>query len=349
MSNQEHSSTPYIVAGGFVVLVFMTIIFVTAVLPALTFNPEPSPVAHKYTAQERRGRDIYKREGCVYCHSQFSRLQDREGNELVAAGDFVFETPHLLGTSRNGPDLANIGGKYSDGWHRAHHMYPRKMKPGSIMPSYSYLPDNEMDDLIAYLQTIGAQRKLPAWIEAPQELRDEFNAIKTFVNVDSSAAASAGRGIFMQNCAQCHGVRGLGNGPVSQTMPKKPANFTRPFYNAYTDAMWYYRVKEGVPGTRMPRWGKALGKEQMLYLVAFLKTLPVDAQVSGQEIQSLDQIDNPKSLSGNYNFAHPKGKEAMNGGYYPDGKIIPTPTAETAQGVTRNIRELQAPRVGGAR
>lgn len=350
MSNhQQNSMTSYIVAGSFVVLVFMTIIFVTTVLPALTFNPEPSKVAHKYTPQEKRGRDIYRREGCFYCHSQFSRLQDREGAEMVMAGDYVYETPHVLGTSRTGPDLANIGGKYSSGWHRAHHLYPRKMKPGSIMPNFSFLPDTEMDDLVAYLQTIGANRKLPAWIEAPQELRDEFNSIKTFVSVDSSAAANSGRGIFMQNCAQCHGVRGQGNGPVSMTMPKKPANFTRPFYNAYTDAMWYYRVKEGVPGTRMPRWGKALGKEQMLYLVAFLKTLPNAQQANGEEIQSLDQIDDPNRLSGNYNFAHPAGKESMNNGYYPEGKLLPTPTASSAQGTTRNIRELPASqRTGGA-
>jgi cbb3-type cytochrome oxidase cytochrome c subunit/cytochrome c553 len=322
--NQNHSSepstVPYLIAGSFVVLVFLTIIFVTTVLPAFTFNPEPSKVAHKYTAQELRGRNIYRREGCFYCHSQFSRYQDREGGEMVAAGDYAYETPHVLGTSRTGPDLSNIGGKYSDNWHRAHHLYPRKMKPGSIMPNYSYLSDPEMDDLVAYLQSIGSQRPLPSWIEAPQELRDEYDSIKSFVDVNSSAAANSGRGIYMQNCAQCHGVTGQGNGPVSQTMLKKPANFTRPYFNAYTDAMWYFRIKEGVPGTRMPRWGRSLGKEQMLYLTAFLKTLPRKSQTVQEEIQSLDQINLATPLSENYNVAHPAGQRALNGGYYPDGK-----------------------------
>ncbi len=290
----------YLIAGGFVVLIFLVIIFVTTVLPASTFRPVPTPAAHQYTAKELAGRNIYRREGCFYCHTQFVRYQDRGAGEMVLAGDYMFETPHVLGTERTGPDLSNIGGKYPDEWHRAHHRFPRKMKPGSIMPSFSYLSDTEMDELVAYLQTVGAGRKLPAWVVPPQEMRDEFDAIKSHVNVNSSAAANAGRGIFMQNCSVCHGVQGKGNGPISLTMDKKPANFTRPFYQNYTDDMWYYRVKEGVPGTRMPRWGQTLGKEQMLYLVAFLKTLPQSSQPEGSEVTSLEQVDNPHQLDSNY-------------------------------------------------
>lgn len=318
MSNQNNNSSDassYIIAGGFVILVFLVIIFVTTVLPAFTFKVAPSPVAHQYSALELKGRNIYRREGCFYCHSQFARYQDREGQELVSAGDYVFETPHVLGTERTGPDLSNIGGKYSDGWHRAHHLYPRRMKPGSIMPSYAWMPDDEMAALVAYLQTIGAKRIPPAWIAAPQEYRDLYEHIKKTVSVDSSAAASAGRGIYMQNCAQCHGVFGKGNGPVSLTMPKKPANFTRPFFKAYDDAMWYYRVAEGVPGTRMPKWGRALGKEQILYLVAYLKTLPKESQAAGEETQRIDQLDKPEYFSQDYNEAHLKGRESENAGF----------------------------------
>lgn len=292
----------YFVAGGFVVLIFLVIIFVTTVLPASTFRPKPTPAAHKYTATELAGRNIYRREGCFYCHTQFVRYQDREAGEMVLAGDYMFETPHVLGTERTGPDLSNVGGKYPDKWHEAHHKYPRKVKPGSIMPSYSYLSDEEMNQLVAYLQTLGAGRKMPSWVAAPQEMRDEYDAVKSHVNVNSSAAANAGRGIFMQNCAVCHGVNGKGNGPVSTTMIKKPANFTRPFYQNYDDSMWYYRVKEGVAGTRMPRWGQTLGKEQILYLVAFLKTLPQDSQPAGSEIQSLSEIDGFEELEENFEY-----------------------------------------------
>ncbi|MCA9799036.1 MAG: cbb3-type cytochrome c oxidase subunit II [Cyanobacteria bacterium HKST-UBA04] len=309
----------YFVAGGFVVLIFFVIIFVTAILPATTFKPKPSAAAIVYTEQELRGRNIYRREGCFYCHSMFTRYQDREYGEMVTAGDYVNETPHILGTARTGPDLSNIGNnRYATDWHRAHHSYPRKVKPGSIMPNYSFLSKQDMDDLVAFLQTLGRQRNQPEWVTAPQELRDEFDAVKSHVDVNSSAAANAGRGIYMQNCAGCHGVTGRGNGPVSITMIKKPANFTRPFYKNYGDAMWYYRVKEGVAGTRMPRWGQTLGKEQMLYLVAFLKTLPKDSQAAGEEITSFQQLDDPVALSKNYNLIKQLGEQSPYGTGRPE-------------------------------
>lgn len=290
----------YFIAGGFVVLIFLVIIFVTTVLPASTFSPAPTEVAHKYTPKELRGRNIYRREGCFYCHTQFVRYQDREAGEMVQAGDYLYEAPHVLGTERTGPDLSNVGGKYPDEWHHAHHFNPRKVKPGSIMPSYSFLTDAEMSDLTAYLQTLGAKRKMPAWVVPPQEMRDEFDLVKSHVNVNSSAAANAGRGIFMQNCSVCHGVQGKGNGPISMTMATKPANFLRPYFLNYSDAMWYWRVKEGVPGTRMPRWGQTLNKEQMLYLVAFLKTLPQESQKPGDEVLGLEDVDNYQVLDENF-------------------------------------------------
>jgi mono/diheme cytochrome c family protein len=296
------SHVNYLVAAAFVALVFLTIVYVTAIVPATTFVPEKTEVAVEYTAQERRGRDIYRREGCFYCHTQFVRYQDREGGEMVKAGDYVNETPHILGTERTGPDLSNIGGKYSDAWHWAHHVSPRAVKPGSIMPSFGYLTDDEMTDLIAYLQTVGRKRVQPNWIEAPQEFRDRFHVVGEKVDVSSSAAANAGRGIFMQNCSQCHGVTGRGNGPVSMTMQKKPANFTRPYYTAYDNATWFWRVSEGVPGTRMPRWRKSLSDEDIAYLVAFLKTLPRDP-ASGQgenTVTTYDDLDRPEEMDQNF-------------------------------------------------
>lgn len=330
----------YLIAGCFVALIFLTIIFVTAILPATTFQPEPTVSAVKYTASELAGRNIYRREGCFYCHTQFTRYQDREYGEMVKAGDYVYETPHVLGTERTGPDLSNIGGKYPDAWHWAHHVQPRSVKPGSLMPSFSYLTDQEMKDLIAYLQTLGRERELAAragtramglgtseakdghgagktvsqnedqwetepisWIEAPQEMRDDWERIAKNVPVNDSAIANSGRGIFMQNCAVCHGVTGRGNGPISSSMLKKPANFTRPYYSAFKDSMWYWRVNEGVAGTRMPRWGRSLSEQQMAYLVAFLKTLPKDPSTPSGEIEvtQYKQLDNPDLMTGNYN------------------------------------------------
>ncbi len=289
----------YLIAGVFVALIFITIITVTAILPAMTFTPVPSEAAYKYEpgSPEAIGRMIYRREGCFYCHSQFSRYQDREMGEVVNAGDYVYETPHVLGSERTGPDLSNIGGKYPDAWHWTHHVNPRVVKPGSIMPSFSYLSDEEMTYLVAYLQTVGAKRKQPNWVTAPQEYRDRWDKVKEAVDINSSAAANAGRGIYMQNCAQCHGVEGRGNGPTSVSMQKKPANFTRPFYKSYDDATWFWRVAEGVPGTRMPRWYKSLSDESMAYVAAFVKTLPQDNE---EAVTSYDDVDIPGALDENF-------------------------------------------------
>ena len=303
----------YLIAGTFVALIFLTIIFVTAILPATTFTPEATAAAYKYNAQELRGRNIFRREGCFYCHSQFTRYQDREYGQVVQAGDYVYETPHVLGTERTGPDLSNIGGKYPKAWHWMHHVDPRKVKPGSIMPSYSYLEDDEMADLVSYLDTIGKKR-FPTgnkeeyegnpWLTAPQEVRDRVKVIAEKVNFNASANASAGRGIYQQNCAQCHGVNGRGNGPVSMSMLKKPANFTRPYYAAYDNAMWYWRISEGVAGTRMPRWGRVLSEESMAYLAAYLKTLPKPPNTPSSEIEvtNSSQIDKPEVYDKNYQF-----------------------------------------------
>ncbi|MBY0450630.1 MAG: cbb3-type cytochrome c oxidase subunit II [Cyanobacteria bacterium] len=292
----------YLIAGMFVLLTFITIIFVTTLLPAWTFKPEASAEAVVYTALETEGRNIYRREGCFYCHSQFVRYQDPEMGEMVKAGDYVHETPHVLGTERTGPDLSNVGGKYPSAWHWAHHIKPRAVKPGSIMPSYSYLTEHEMTALVAYLQTLGKNRKLPQWIVPPQEYRDRFAVISEKVNVKASAIANAGRGIYMQNCAQCHGVAGRGNGPVSMSMMKKPANFTRPYYAKYRDDMWFWRVAEGVPGSRMPRWDRSLSDEDMLYLVAYLRTLPRtdNPKVNDIEVSEMSQLDDPNVLDHNF-------------------------------------------------
>ena len=130
---------------------FGMIIFSTVLLPNFIFRPTPSEFAVKYTPLEAKGRNIYKREGCVYCHSQFSRPQDRDFGPLVMAGDYAYETPNLLGTIRTGPDLANEGGKHPDQWHISHLINPRSVTPGSIMPPFSYIKDDEMKALIAYI------------------------------------------------------------------------------------------------------------------------------------------------------------------------------------------------------
>ena len=109
---------------------------------------EPVKGLRPYTALELEGRDIYIREGCVGCHSQmirpFRAETERYGHYSVA-GESVWEHPFLWGSKRTGPDLARVGGRYSDEWHRAHLYNPRDVVPESVMPSYPWLFEDKVD------------------------------------------------------------------------------------------------------------------------------------------------------------------------------------------------------------
>lgn len=277
----------YLLPGLVLIFSFSLIIFSTVLLPHFIFRPQPSEFAIEYTPVEAEGRKIYIREGCIYCHSQFVRPQDRDFGPLVLAGDYVYETPNVLGTIRTGPDLSNEGGKHPDAWHIAHFKNPRSTTPGSVMPPFVHLSDDELKSLTAYIQSLGRKRiEKYGRIFRPQEY-EKFLLTRT-VDVNSSAAANAGRGIYQQNCATCHGTHGLGNGPNARALAKKPANFSRPFYKDYDDVTWFWRITEGVPGTRMPQWGRLLTKEQRWYLVAFLKTLPRENEVYPKDYEIID-------------------------------------------------------------
>ena len=101
-----------------------------------------------YTALQLAGRDIYIREGCGNCHSQmirpFRAETERYGHYSVA-GEFVYDRPFLWGSKRTGPDLARVGMRYSDEWHRIHLMNPRDLVPESNMPAYAWLAATKLD------------------------------------------------------------------------------------------------------------------------------------------------------------------------------------------------------------
>ncbi|MBI3703479.1 MAG: cytochrome-c oxidase, cbb3-type subunit II [Rhizobiales bacterium] len=101
-----------------------------------------------YTPLELAGRNIYVREGCYLCHSQMIRpLRDeveRYGHYSLAA-ESMYDKPFQWGSKRTGPDLARVGAKYSDDWHRDHMRQPTSVVPGSVMPSYSWLEQTDLD------------------------------------------------------------------------------------------------------------------------------------------------------------------------------------------------------------
>jgi len=114
---------------------------------------EPAPGVVPYTALQLEGRDVYIREGCYNCHSQmirpFKAETERYGHYSLA-GESVYDHPFQFGSKRTGPDLARVGGRYSDEWHRVHLNNPRDVVPESNMPGFPWLKHNLIDaDLTA--------------------------------------------------------------------------------------------------------------------------------------------------------------------------------------------------------
>lgn len=109
---------------------------------------EPVPGVKPYNALQVAGRDIYVREGCYNCHSQmirpFRAETERYGHYSVA-GESVYDHPFQWGSKRTGPDLARVGGRYSDEWHRIHLLNPRDVVPESNMPAFPWLARNKVD------------------------------------------------------------------------------------------------------------------------------------------------------------------------------------------------------------
>jgi cytochrome c oxidase cbb3-type subunit 2 len=103
---------------------------------------EAAPGVKPYTALQLAGRDVYIREGCYNCHSQMIRpllAETLRYGHYSLAGESVYDHPFQWGSKRTGPDLARVGGKYSDEWHRLHLMNPRDLVPESNMPAYPWL------------------------------------------------------------------------------------------------------------------------------------------------------------------------------------------------------------------
>ncbi len=171
-----------------VVAVFMFLgSYFTMVVPLMDARLNaPSKDARPYTELEMKGRHVYQKEGCVYCHTQQVRnlLEETQrygmGEEetfkrfgiraLIQAppsqpGEFAYDQPHFLGTRRVGPDLARVGGKYDNTWHINHLRDPRSTSPGSLMPAYSWLfdkasqPTPDAIALVAYIQKLGTNYK----------------------------------------------------------------------------------------------------------------------------------------------------------------------------------------------
>ena len=146
-----------------------------------------------YSALQLTGRDIYLREGCYGCHSQmirpFRAETERYGHYSVA-GESVYDHPFQWGSKRTGPDLARVGGRYSDSWHRDHLNDPRSVVPESNMPSYSWLAKSKLDPTdvapkMRAMKTLGVPYTDQQIAEGSIELLDktELDALVSYLQI----------------------------------------------------------------------------------------------------------------------------------------------------------------------
>ena len=152
---------------------------------------EPLPGVKPYAPLELAGRDVYVREGCYNCHSQMVRTlrfeTERYGHYSLA-GESVYDRPFQWGSKRTGPDLARVGGRYSDEWHRVHLIAPRDVVPESNMPGFPWLAKNELDGAATVrkmqaLRTIGVPYADEEIAKAPAAVagRTEMDAMIAYL------------------------------------------------------------------------------------------------------------------------------------------------------------------------
>ena len=153
-----------------------------------------------YSPLRLTGRDIYVREGCYLCHSQmirpFRAETERYGHYSVA-GEFVYDRPFQWGSKRTGPDLARVGGRYSDEWHRVHLNNPRDVVPESIMPGYPWLETTPAD-----ASTIQKKLEVLRLLGAPYSDEDIANAPQALegkTEMDAMIAYLQGMGITIKS------------------------------------------------------------------------------------------------------------------------------------------------------
>jgi cytochrome c oxidase cbb3-type subunit 2 len=167
-----------------------------------------------YTPLELAGRNIYVREGCYNCHSQMIRsLRDeveRYGHYSLAA-ESMYDRPFQWGSKRNGPDLARVGAKYSDDWHRQHLDNPRQLVPGSIMPAYPWLAKTALDP-----REVRAGMKVLALQGVPYTVEMIDNAEKDFVAQATTDSPDADALARRYPKAQARKFSGAPAGPVNE-------------------------------------------------------------------------------------------------------------------------------------
>jgi cytochrome c oxidase cbb3-type subunit 2 len=274
----------------------VAMVFIPLIMPST--QPHNS-LQTPYTPLELAGRDVYQAEGCNNCHTQTVRPLKAEVaryGPYSKAWEFEHDRPFLWGSKRTGPDLARIGGKYSDKWHYRHYRNPLKIAPQSNMPSYAFLekimldPDrieksmkvlgfpyapeqikevaekNQMDALVAYTQKLGtAVERISPALMINQGDKNPYT---------DPPAVSKGKNTYEMYCAGCHGLDLKGD---------VGADLTDTIWLGETGALEDWEIFEIVAnGTMegyvrraeggMPPFGEVMGKEKIWGLISYIRS-----------------------------------------------------------------------------
>ncbi len=294
----ENPSTVGVLAGiGF----FSVAVFILGIIPWLQPATRVTTVVdavtdltvrvEDYTPLEQRGRQMYIRDGCWHCHSQYIRPVTGESlrwGPVSQIGESAYDRPHLFSTRRIGPDLTRVGRKYGNDWHVAHLWNPSEVVYDSIMPRFPWLfdtgvqagPPQLTEDgkaLVAYLQRLGTA--IGDWRSGSPSTRTSGAASLPGTPQAREEVLSLGKEVYARRCAGCHGAKGDGKGPSAKFLTPKPRDFTTGVFkfrstagkdSLPTDADLYLTLTHGLWGTSMPSM-QEISDRQRGAVVQYLK------------------------------------------------------------------------------
>ena len=279
-----------------VVVLVGTIITVFVPLMTDAMHPKLAVQDYNYTPLELAGRDIYQKEGCVNCHSQTVRPLTADVlryGEVSQPGESAYERPFLWGSKRTGPDLARIGGVYSDEWHKAHLINPQHFYEKSNMPKYPWLAKKnidvaeaekrakaygitvtpatikdlegttELDAIVAYLQKLGT------YVENTKAVKVDENEYDNQTNPfspDSPEAKGRGYEIYHSLCVGCHGSNGKNS---AEGFDLTSVTFSEAYPG---DGGAFVTIANGIDGV-MPSYLKIMSKKDIWSVAAYVKYL----------------------------------------------------------------------------
>lgn len=270
-----------VVFGG--LIVFFAVVLAAVFIPVALWNPPRTDIAHQYTEQQQRGRKLFYSNGCNYCHTQYVRGDDTAMGPVSQGGNYAFDNPMILGSERTGPDLSYVGRKRSEQWVINHLKEPRVYSPLSIMPSFSFLPDQELQDITAYLFALG-DRNAAEWMILPPTEYAGKKAPMTYGETKpekqdqgwqtwTAAGLQRGKEIYLDKCQTCHGCSGNGLGSYGGTLIVTPADFKQNPFRTMPDDQWFWHVSEGIPGTVMPPWEAKMTEEDRWLVIRYIQQI----------------------------------------------------------------------------